>query len=57
MKAIKIRKRIEKEKTIFLTTLPEKETIRWDDLIGYCRENLIPLANLPEELVNRFRVE
>ena len=56
IKANKIRKRVKKEKTVFLTALPVKETIKWDELIGYCRENMIPLANLPEELVNKFRI-
>ena len=42
IKANKIRKRVKKEKTVFLTALPEKETIKWDELIGYCRENMIP---------------
>ena len=34
----------------------QDNTINWNGLIRYCKDNLIPLANLPEELVNKFRV-
>ncbi len=60
MKVNKIRKRIKvkinKQEFVRITGEPDN-TIKWDELIGYCRKNMIPLANLPEELVNKFRTE
>ena len=55
IKIPKIRKRRKKEKTIIFTALPEENDIDLSELIGYCRKNMIPLENLPEDLVNKFR--
>ncbi len=57
IKVNKIRKRIKINKQDFVRITGEPDnTIKWDELIGYCRENMIPLANLPEELVSKFRI-
>ena len=48
--------KINKQEFVRITGEPDN-TIKWDELIGYCRKNMIPLANLPEELVNKFRTE
>ena len=60
IKVKKIRKRINikinKQEFVRMTGEPDN-TIKWNELIRYCKDNLIPLVNLPEELVNRFRVE
>ena len=43
-------------KFVKMTGAPDN-TIDLNGLIRYCKENMIPLANLPEELVNKFRTE
>ena len=53
---IKRRKRIKKEKTVFLTEFPEENNIDLSGLIRYCRENLIPLVNIPEKIAKQFRI-
>lgn len=50
----RIKMKINKQEFVRITGEPDN-TIEWDELIGYCRENMIPLVNIPEEIASKFR--
>ncbi len=55
VKKIRTRMKINKNDFVLITGKPDN-TINWNGLMKHCRENMIPLENLPEELVNKFRI-
>lgn len=55
IRKIRTRMKINKNDFVLITGKPDN-TINWNGLMKHCRENMIPLENLPEELVNKFRI-